>query len=264
MEALSKLTPAETYLIKDRKKLKYRELLKYTLIHLMVKKVLITYEEELQSNENDPVRTISHVKVGPNFKSHEFQQHELIFAQPFLDDNELEISFKNLVKIGFEKAGSYKSFIFDRLHASPFVSKSITSGFWSRLFVYVSLTDDGKMLKKKIEQELAELEKKLPGMIESDPEGVKKIIGQIGGNVFLVSTLDYTLLAKIDEELGKEMKKQKDADGGCSGCFIYFGDYSSDFDSGFSDAGGSDGCGSGCGSSGCGGGGCGGCGGCGG
>ncbi|WP_462248361.1 hypothetical protein [Ekhidna sp.] len=265
METLKKLTPAETLLLRDQSKVILKDLLKYTLIDLIIKKVLIVEEEEEQSHPNNPVRSVSYVKVGPNYKSYTFKRHELVFANPFLGNDEIRILFRHLIKMGFENAAGLKLFVFERIVKSKEMEGMLKTSWFNKLFVYINLSDKGDIKSKKVQDELKELEKTLASIIKKEPEQGKDIVTALAGNIFLLEGFDYKLLEKIDSEMAEEMKKQKDSSGdyGCAGCYIYFDSYSSSFDSEASsfDSGGDSGCGGTSGCSGCSG--CGGCGGCG-
>ncbi len=255
MEILTKLTPAETLLLTANSKASFKDLLKYT-------KVLKSQEYEDQARPDDPIRTVSYVTVGPAFDGYRCRSHERVFLDPFLKDKELDILFRHLVKMGYENASTKASFVFDRMLSNDVLHESINSGFFSRLFVSITLTNKGEKTKKGIERALRELEKELPRLIEASPKGASEVLRKINGNVFLLGSFDFELLDKIDDELTNEIRRQKkDTSSGCSGCYTYFNSYSESFDSGFDSA---DGGSSGCGGGGCGGGGCSGCGGCGG
>ena len=143
--------------------------------------------------------------------------------------------------------------------SNDILRESINSGFFSRLFVSITLTHQGEETKRGGDKALHGLEKELPRLIEANPKGASEVLRKINGNVFLLGSFNFELLDKIDDELTHEIRRQKkDTSSGCSGCYTYFDSYSDSFDSGFDSA---DGGSSGCGGSGCSG--CGGCGGCG-
>lgn len=263
MEILTKLTPAETYLLRENSKCEFKDLLKYTLVDLLIKKVLVSEDIEEQPHANSPVRIIRYVRVGPNFKNYVPRPHELPFLKPFQQSDELQLLFRHLVKVSFENSGSKKSFIFDRLWKNKVVSESIKSDFFTRLFVSVSFTEQGKSLQSEITRALLKLENDLPVLIEENPKAASELLSKINGNVFLLKSFNFELLKKVTEEYDKGMDMPShNSSWGCSGCYMYFDTYLDSFDSGYSDAGtdsGTSGCG---GTSGCSG--CSGCGGCGG
>lgn len=263
MEILTKLTPAETYLLYEKSNCEFKNLLKYTLVDLLIKKVLISEDVEQQSHPSSPIRIVRYVSIGPNFKSHTPRPHELPFLKPFQKSQELQLLFKHLVKVSYENSGSKRSFIFDLLLKNGMINESIKNDFFKKLFLNISLTERGRHLNSNIASALIKLEDELPQLIKEDPNTASELLREINGNVFLLKSFDFELLKKVSEEYDKALDKSShDSSWGPTGCYVYFDTYSDSFDSGFSSAGGDGGCSTGSGCSGCSG--CGGCGGCGG
>ena len=254
MEVLSQFTPAETYLITHNKEAAFKELLKYTLTDLFIRKVLkvAVIEDDLGTTaDGEPIKQVA---VGPNFKGYKAKEHELVFLETFIKVPSLKIVFRQLVKSGYQEAKSRKHYIYKLLFQRNEIAKSINNGFFNRLFVNTSLTDYGKQKKKELDKALKHLETTFANLIKSDPNTALKVLRQINGNILLLKSFDLALLSEIDDELTNEMTKHYAHD---NDYFAYFDDFDTDFDAGFDDGGGGD---SGC--SGCSG--CGGCGGCGG
>ncbi len=154
---------------------------------------------------------------------------------------------------------------------SPTLPLYVKKDFFKRLFKTIEHTDEGLKAREEISDSLKKLEEGYPQMIENNPERAKEVLNKIGGNVFLLSSFDFALLAKIDEELSNQINQAEIQDDGSDGTLfwslIYFDTFSDTFDSSYDsiDTGGFDagsGCGGDSGCSGCSG--CGGCGGCGG
>lgn len=257
MQNLSELTPAEVYILTNEKAT-HREYLKITFIDLLFKQVLKTFEVERQINNSDKVRIYTYVTSGPNFKNYHFKNHEKFFLDTFAQDDSIEILFRNLVKIGYQKSRSL-SHLKNELINIPTLKKCFSQNIFQKIVNSYHITEYGKELKRKVEKEIQSLNSKYSSLNTIDHQEAIALIKVIGGNIFLLENISYDLLDKIDSDLAKQMnKKETDSDySGCSGCGWNFDNYSSDFDSGCSSSsssGGSSGC-SGCG-------GCGGCGGC--
>ena len=159
--------------------------------------------------------------------------------------------------MAYENARNKSKYVFKNLMESEAIEGSIKSGFLNRTFCNISLTDDGKIVKKEIDIALEDLEHHLPDMIRNKPETATKVIRKIGGNIFLINDFDFELLKEFDGELHREMTQYHDFDNDFLLHFVLFDAMFDDFDAVFDDFG-SDGGG---GDAGCGGG-CGGCGGC--
>lgn len=262
MEILTKLTPAETYLINENVNCDFKSLLKYTMIDLLVKKVLKLEDVDHQSHPSNPIRIVTYVSVGLNFESYKPKPHELPFLVPFRKSPDLELMFRQMVKVSFENSGSKRSFIYDLLIKNGIIGKSLKNDFFKRLIGSISLTEEGLRHKANISNALKKLEIELPLLIEQTPKRASKILEQIKGNVFLLKTFDFELLKKVGGEYNREMKPTEFDDSiSWSEYYVDYDFYSDSFDSGYSSVDGdSSGCSGASGCSGCSG--CGGCGGC--
>lgn len=275
METLKKLTPAETLLIRDGIQVSFRDLLKYTLTDLVLKKVIKVVKEETPDEADQQELIHQNVEIGPNFHTYQPKYHEEIYLQPFKKSPELQIQLKHLIKMGWENAKNKGRYIFREVMVSAEIKNCFKEGWFYRVFHYPSYTDEGKEKKRIIDAELARLDETLPHLMDNDPEGVKKLIDHIHGNILLVKSFDRERLKELDKAFHQESADYTmwgDMDTAAIFFLFLFNDYSTSFDSEYnsftessswsggggcsSDGGGDGGC-SGC--SGCGG--CGGCGG---
>jgi hypothetical protein len=261
MQYLLQLTPAEVYILTNAKAT-HREYLKITFIDLLFKQVLKTFEVERQPHISHKVRIYTYVTSGPNFKNYKFRNHERFFLDTFEQDDSIEILFRNMVKIGYQKSRTLASFK-NELIKTPILQKCFSQNIFHKIFYRYRLTEYGNDLKRKVEKEIQSLNSKFTSLDTIDNQEALALIKVIGGNIFLLEYITYDLLDEIDSELAALMnRKEVNSDGsGCSGCTSSFDNYSSDFDSGCSSnssSGGGSGCSACSGCSGCGG--CGGCG----
>ena len=251
MTHLFRFSPAETLVIKSGEKAPLRDLLKYTLMDLLLKQVLIIEEVQRQPNPRDPIRTYKYITTGKNFITYPFKSHETVFTSIFQENVEIKLLFRNLVKVAYQRAKSER-FYYPLLINNENLKVVFIRTFINKLFGGFSYSSDGTMVKKELESEIADLESNLPEIIKHDKNRGLEILKKIGGNIFLLKGIDFALSKEIDKELFEEMSSQG-ASGGCSsGCWTSFGDYSATFDrSCSSDT--SSGCGGDSGCSGCGG-----------
>jgi len=250
---LFRFSPAETLVIKSGEKAPLSDLLKYTLMDLLLKQVLIIEEIQRQPNPRDPIRTYKYITTGENFIKHPFKSHEIVFTSMFQENAEIKLLFRNLVKVAYQNAKSEYNY-YPLLINSANLKAVFIRTFIQRIFGGFSYTSDGTTIKKELESEIAELETKLPEIIKNDKNRGLEILKKIGGNIFLLKGVDFALSKEIDKELFEEMSSQRTS----GGCWASFGDYSDTFDSSCSSDT-SSGCGGDSGCSGCSG--CGGCGG---
>jgi hypothetical protein len=254
---LSKLTPAETLMVWKGNEATLKDMLKYTLMDLLLKQILTIEDVERQPSKRDPVRVYKYIGIGKNFNNYKHLPHEVVFLSAYQKNSRIRILFRNCVKMGYENASSEHAFC-KILVSSPELNDALTKSLIRKLFGGgFTYTSTGIQLKMQVEKQIQELEKTLPAQINNDKQKALATLKQIGGNIFLLKGLEFALLKEIDEELLKELNKTR-TNGGCgTGCWTTFDTYDHDFDSSCSsDAGGSacsgdGGCSSGC--SGCGG-----------
>ncbi len=271
MKILSRITPAETMLIKDCTSVQLKDLMKYTFMDLLLKKVIEIKEISKKSHPRDKyIRTYTYVVAGKNFSRYKPKNHELIYLSPFIKNQSIQILFKHFIKIAYDtsnKAWGYKKLTRSNREINQYFKQT----FFLNLFRLNKLTDKGINLKKEISNYLYDIDKSIDNLLHNDKKKGLELLLSIGGNIFLLKNLDFQLLKKIDKELLNQQKvlhnKTYDPD---SDWWLYidffeddytfesyfdsFNDTLDSFDSEF-DASGCSSCDNGCSS-------CGGCGGC--
>lgn len=252
MTHLSKFTPAELFFLLRKERRRYlKELLKVTFLDLLLKQILIITEVEKEVSKTTQV--YRYVEDGPRFFGYRPLDHEAVFVDTFRKSNDIRVIFQGMVKIGFQNAKSfshYKTTIIDRLIANGHVTQNI----FQQVFGLYSLTDHGLDLQAKIQTEIRQLEKELPGLIKSTDEKAMEILKTINGNVFLIDNIRMDLIEYINKAFLATTKEDKqDGDYGFA-CSHYYG-FSDSFDNswGSSDSSGCSGGGGCSGDSGCGG-----------
>jgi hypothetical protein len=257
---LFNFTPAETLIVRSGEKTPLSDLLKYTLMDLLLKQVLSIEEVQRRPSPRDPVRTYKYVATGKNFVKYQFRPHEVVFLSMFRKDTSIRLLFRNLVKVAYQGAKSTRLF-----HPMITTNVNLKTSFYQtilqRIFGGFKHSAAGTILRKELEAEISQMEIHFPEIIKNNRDRGLEMLRSIGGNIFLMKGIDFALASEIDKELFEEMSLRRTSGGCSSGCWTGFDNYSDNFDSSCS----SD-IGSGCGGdSGCSGGsGCSGCGGCGG
>jgi len=269
MKHLSNFSPAETLLLIEGSASYQRDLLKVTFLDLLLKKVIKKTKKTYRPSIRDPYVTMKYICAGPNFQSCVAAKHEDVFLDVFTKSKKINALFKHMVKMGYENSYDqvkYQKLIAQSDRMKPYFKINVLFA----LFGAISLTREGKVLAESIKKELADLDKTLPKLVETDKQKAWEIIQKVNGNIFLLKNLDFSLLYEIDKEMTSFENERKGAfnNGSCSSCsswdrmdsdWIIFDSHSHSFDSSCGGDGGGcgssdgSGCGSGCG--GCGGGG---------
>ena len=253
---LSKLTPAETLLLRKGTEATLQDMLKYTLMDLLLKQVLAVKNVEKKPSPRDPIRTYRYIAGGQKLNGYSCLQHEMVYLTAFRKSSDIRILFRHIVKMGYENAKSEKYFR-KQLSASAVLQTAFATSFLQSFTGGVSYTNDRLQLKEQAEKEIETLEKTL-AEDNHDRNKVLNLLKVIGGNIFLLKGLEVDLLKGIEDELFKELSRRPPPNGACStGCWTIFETYGREFDRSCSASppggcsGGDGGCGGGCG--GCGG-----------
>ena len=262
MKHLSRLTPAETLILQQGEKAPFNEVLKYTLMDLLLKQALVIEQVPREPTSFDASQVYKYIMRGKNFSQYlQYQSkfHERIFLSTFRDQSDIRILFRNLVKVGYQKAESARM-LYPTIALRMDLEKPFYRTFYQWLFGGFKYTQAGLQWQKEVQNEMRELENVISDL-RKDKERNTEILRAVGGNIFLLKGVDFALATEIDRELFEEMARRNNPDGSVGGCWTCFDDYSHTFDSSCS----SDTWTSGDGNSGCSGdSGCSGCGGCGG
>lgn len=181
MKYLSELTPAEILLITN-KNATLKELLKVTLIDLLLKNVLTTTKVDKDSKFYD------YIEIGKNFRNYPSKNHENVFLFIFKSDQNLKILFKNLVKVGYQKSYS-SSNLKNQIVSTSKLKACISQNFLQRIFSSFSYSKYGEHLKRKILLELEQLNKEISSINNIDNRKAIELIAQIGGSIFLVGNI---------------------------------------------------------------------------
>jgi hypothetical protein len=202
MKSLSDLTPAETLLLTEGKRVPLKDLLKVTLMDLLLKQILKTVEVPNGSNEATSVSN-TYVVSGNNFSFSKSLSHERVFLSPFLKDKQVEILFSNLVKISYQKAGPEKAYN-KLIRDSAGLTGCFTSGL-SKLFNPFELNDYGRKIATELRGQLNQLSDTLPQLMENNPDKALEVLKHIKGNVFLVKGIDFKRMSEIENAVMSEI-----------------------------------------------------------
>ncbi len=139
MKHLNRLTPAETYFVLKDDDASQKNLLKMTLVDLILKKVLRPFEVIIEYNQNDVDTPKTYVAIAENFWTYKPVEHELIFLSPFISNNSIQILFSNMVKIGYQNSKSEKK-LYHAIRKSRNLDRCYQQNFYQLIFGGYSLT----------------------------------------------------------------------------------------------------------------------------
>jgi hypothetical protein len=197
MSLIYNITPAETMMVLNPSSSSLKELMKYTFIDLILKKVIKITESSSLINKKHNISSagISYVKIGKNFSSYRPKKHEFVFLTIFYKNRQLKVLFKQYMKViynGINSEYDYKSAI----RTSPDINSLYTTNFFSKLLRRHVINEKGKLEQTKIYAVLKPIDNSIDSGLK-DKESVQKMLS-IGGNMFLLNNFSVELLSKID------------------------------------------------------------------
>jgi hypothetical protein len=205
MKHLSQLSPAECLLVLNGNNIPMKELLKYTFLDLVLKKVLQVVEVEKPISLREGTRSYKYIKLGRNFKSYYPLDHEQVFLVPFTKDSKNAILIRHFIKTGYDNIKNeahYKSILYNY----PNIKKYFRRNFFQRLFGGSQGTFARLETARQIQTEIKELEQKLPYLLINDRIMAAEIMEKIKGNVFLLKDTETSLHQQVEKELAYELR----------------------------------------------------------
>ena len=212
MKYLSQLSPAETLLVINGNDISLKELLKYTFLDLVLKKVLQVVEVEKPISSREGTRSYKYIKLGKNFKTYYPKEHEQVFLLPFAKSDNKEILIRHFIKIGYgniRNEGAYKNILYRYPGLKPYFKRNL----FQRLFGGSQSTSVRLEMSQKLRAEIKDLEINLPLFLISDRLKAAEIMERIKGNVFLLKDTETSLHSQIEKELAYEMRQSSESTG---------------------------------------------------
>jgi hypothetical protein len=202
MKLLAEITPTETLLLLDGSKTEFRDLLKYTLMDLCLKRVLEVKEttKEYRTSRSVRYRVIKYVVKGKQFDQYTPKAFELVYLVPFQKSPDLKVIFSKLVKVAYDSVKlehQYRSLILQDSQIACLISKNLVQ----KLFFGFSLNKKGELARKEIVSLLKSVDNQIAKLLASDPKAALEILLTLGGNLFLLKNIDFSLLRNIDQAL---------------------------------------------------------------
>lgn len=223
MKLLSTYTPAESILIAQGEKAALKELLQFTFLDLVLKDVLRVIQLPMKQDASKEVRMHRYVTTGSRFLTYTPLAHEEIFLQIYQKDAHVQILYRHMIKIAYQKAIT-ENYYQSKIRKSLRIQSFFTRTFFQKMFGGFNWSAEGAMQRKKLRLEIDQCEHRLQTALNEDVQRARELVGTIHGNVFLLQQIDFSFLTQIDAELLQTMKPTKEGSDdyaggtGCSGC----------------------------------------------
>ena len=201
MELLSRITPAETLMLLKPTDSRMRDLMKFTVMDLILRQVL--FVEHLQRKTVQGNRMIGYLYVfaGRNFRREKPTLHEMVFLYPYYKRPRAKIIFHHLLQMAYSHAKNEEHFKRKYLLDSAPLRELIHIGFWQQVFGSFSLSEEGKKKRDEVILYFNRLDSELPDHINQKDDMAKALIRQIKGNVLLLNSIRFELLDLIGREI---------------------------------------------------------------
>lgn len=207
IETLSKYTPAETYFILKEADVELRELMKYTLMDLLFKRVLEMNTEHKNESKGKKAKVYNYVRVGREFSHYKPLPHEMIYLSPYYKSKSIRILFQHLISMGIQNAGAEKKYIQNNFLKREEMKHFFVSSRFAIFFTRLNLSDRGKAEKERLLQALGRVDVSLVDSILNVTGKGRSDLSTIGGNIFLLKKARSKVLQKISYQLKEDLQR---------------------------------------------------------
>ena len=193
---LSVLKPAATAILLAPSKMELKDIIRYTLMDLALKKVLLIKNKNIRLHPNDPhKRTRTVVETAKNFNTYYKSEFEECFLTIIDEESYFELRFYlHRVYHDTPRDSAVK-----RAIIKEHKIKNLFSGsFFYSVFNIFRLNASGKKVQRELTNYLAAIDENIVEIIEKSPEKALKIVSFLKGNIFLLKNLTFELLEKIN------------------------------------------------------------------
>lgn len=198
MSLIYKITPAETMLVLNPSSSNLKDLMKYTFIDLLLKKVIRIKENSSLKNKKHNIynESLNYVKIGKNFNSYRPKKHEYVFLTIFYKNKQLQVLFKQYIKVIYNGVNSEYDYKLT-IRSSQDINSLFKHTFFTKLLRRHIINEKGKAQQSTIYSILQPIDKSLKSGL-NQKDHIQNMLS-IGGNMFLLNNFHISLLNKIDK-----------------------------------------------------------------
>ncbi len=196
-------SPVEALLILSEGKVSFPHLFKVTFCEMINNKALTVRIEEDSSYKTDTTAAALIVRSGSQKNSNSHKVHYTALLRPLVNKTNREILFRLYLKIIGQSSLGKSTFV-NLILQNESSSKVIKRNILQRIFGGVSLTDEGKDIKRKLEVEVVTMKNQFAIKGQSSSSLMDKL-NLYGASVFLMRIED---LSDLNEKLLQYDSKQ--------------------------------------------------------
>jgi hypothetical protein len=199
------LTPAESLMILDPKKSSGKEMMRLTLMDLLLKKVLRADVQQLKKGKiikKDVKET--HVRKGEAFDKVKLKSHEGAFCNPLNMTDSMELTeMAKTIHEHVKGFNGYKNnYIREPLSERGFFSKEKKKRLLIPYTKY-ELSKKGLEARDRMQSLISEGEDHFEEWMGKDMARARAYLSVCGANIFLLANLDFETMKKWMQELSK-------------------------------------------------------------
>jgi hypothetical protein len=205
---LAVLKPAATSILLAPTKVDLKDIIRYTVMDLALKKVISIQHKEILLHPSDPykrARTI--VETDINFATYRKSIYETYFSgiideesyfhlHPYLFRIYTELPLDNKVKKSILKEHK--------------ISNLFSLSFTFDSFSIFRLNKNGEKIRREIQRYFVTIEQNLEQIIEDSPEQALHLVSFLKGNFFLLKNIPVEVLEKLNALIQLHKKERKD------------------------------------------------------
>lgn len=193
---LSVLKPAATAILLAPTRIELKDVIRYTLMDLALKKVLIIKSKFIKLHpSNLREREVITVETAENFKTYYKSEYEKYFLNIIDEDSYFQLrSYLLRVYTDTPRDHVVKRTIIKEHKIQNLFSGSIIHS----AFNVFQLNSNGHKVRNELRKYLYEIDKNIVQIIDESPEKALALVSFLKGNIFLLKNLTFELLEKIN------------------------------------------------------------------
>ncbi|WP_010520351.1 hypothetical protein [Aquimarina agarivorans] len=187
---LKKLPPTTTELLINCNNILIIDCIKLTLLNLSLKQVIFI--------QKDPLSSATFITAGSCFSEYETDQFDYYFTRILLKNTRYPLT-SYVKKVHSDLPDDYS--IYQTVIENAQIKDYFDKGWFCTFFQLVKLNAEGKKVAAYLKQELEKCDHYLATTINKNPNKAKSFVNDLGGNIFLLKTLNFEIFEHLHTAL---------------------------------------------------------------
>ncbi|MEM6684381.1 MAG: hypothetical protein AAF617_01195 [Bacteroidota bacterium] len=205
---LAVLKPAATAILLSPFKTSLKDIIRYTLMDLELKRVLSITHKNMKLHPNDVhVRRRDSLEIGENFTTYRKSEYENYFLS-FLNEESYYHLHSYLYKVYADTP--MDSRMKRNILKEHKILNLFSTAFSFNMLGLFLLNANGRKVRREIKRYFVTIEQHLPQIIENSPEQALQLVSFLKGNFFLLKNISVETLEKLNQRIRLHKKEIKD------------------------------------------------------